>query len=92
MDSEEFKNKIPQIKEANNKIFNLSTSSYYPGYNPTILRPQQYYAGGPNPPPATLYNIKVYNRDLSATEIAQNYYATLNSRMMVTNGLVVQKF
>jgi len=61
----------------NNTIFNLSTSTYYPGYNPTVLRPQQYYAGGPNPPPATLYNIKVYTRDLSATEIIQNYQSML---------------
>jgi len=56
-----------------NTIFNLSTSTY--GYTPTILKPQQYYAGGPNPPPATLYNIKAYTRDLSATEILQNYNA-----------------
>jgi hypothetical protein len=56
-----------------NTIFNLSTSTF--GYTPTILKPQQYYAGGPNPPPATLYNIKAYTRDLSATEILQNYNA-----------------
>ena len=62
----------------NNTIFNLSTSAYFPGYNPTVLKPQQYYAGGPNPPPATLYSIKVYNRDLSATEVTQNYNALKN--------------
>jgi hypothetical protein len=76
----------------NNTIFNLSTSTYYPGYNPTILKPQQYYAGGPNPPPATLYNIKVYIRDLTAPEISQNYeaigtrYTTLQVQSLVVAG------
>ena len=56
-----------------NTIYNLSTSTYFPGYNPTILRPKQYSYTGP--PPATLYNIKAYTRDLSATEILQNYNA-----------------
>jgi len=60
-----------------NTIFNLSTSTYFPGYNPTILTPKQYSYTGP--PPATLYNIKVYTRDLSASEITQNY-AAMGSR------------
>lgn len=56
-----------------NTIFNLSTSTYFPGYNPTVLRPKAYAYTGP--PPATLYNIKVYTRDLSASEITQNFNA-----------------
>jgi hypothetical protein len=32
--------------------------------------------------------VLVYNRTLSTSEINQNYYATLNNRMIVTNGLV----
>jgi hypothetical protein len=73
-----------------NTIFNLSTSTY--GYTPTILKPQQYYAGGTNPPPATLYNIKVYTRDLSASEISQNYeaigtrYTSLSIQSLVVAG------
>ena len=73
-----------------NTIFNLSTSTF--GYTPTILKPQQYYASGPNPPPATLYNIKVYTRDLSATEISQNYeaigtrYTSLQVQSLVVAG------
>jgi hypothetical protein len=60
-----------------NTIFNLSTSTYFPGYNPTVLTPKQYsYTGTP---PATLYNIKAYTRDLSASEITQNY-AAMGSR------------
>ena len=76
----------------NNTIFNLSTSTYFPGYNPTVLRPQQYYAGGANPPPATLHNIKVYNRDLSSTEIRQNYQSMLPrfvGENIVTDGLIL---
>jgi hypothetical protein len=76
----------------NNTIFNLSTSTYFPGYNPTILKPQQYYAGGANPPPATLYNIKVYNRDLSVTEIIKNYQSMLPrfvGENIVTDGLIL---
>jgi hypothetical protein len=57
-----------------NTIFNLSTSSFFPGYNPTILTSKQYSYTGP--PPATIYNIKVYTRDLSATEILQNFNST----------------
>ena len=30
-----------------NTIFNLSTSAYFPGYNPTILRPKAYSYTGP---------------------------------------------
>jgi hypothetical protein len=73
-----------------NTIFNLSTSTYFPGYNPTILRPRQY--GNQPPPPATLYNIKVYTRDLSASEISQNYeaigtrYITLQVQSLVVAG------
>jgi hypothetical protein len=76
----------------NNTIFNLSTSTYFPGYNPTVLRPQQYYAGGANPPPATLHNIKVYNRDLSAKEIIQNYQSMLPrfvGENIITDGLIL---
>ena len=54
-----------------NTIFNLSTSSYFPGYNPTLLTSKQYSYTGP--PPAKIYNIKVYTRDLSAAEILQNF-------------------
>ena len=73
-----------------NTIFNLSTSTYFPGYNPTILRPRQY--GNQPPPPATLYNIKVYTRDLSASEISQNYeaigtrYTSLQVQSLVVAG------
>ena len=73
-----------------NTIFDLSTSTY--GYTPTILRPQQYWASGLNPPPATLYNIKVYTRDLSSAEISQNYeaigtrYTSLNVQSLVVAG------
>jgi hypothetical protein len=73
-----------------NTIYNLSTSTYFPEYNPTILRPKQYSYTGP--PPATLYNIKVYTRDLSATEISQNYeaigtrYTSLSVQSLVVAG------
>jgi hypothetical protein len=73
-----------------NTIFNLSTSTYFPGYNPTVLTPKQYSYTGP--PPATLYNIKVYTRDLSATEISQNYeaigtrYTSLQVQSLVVAG------
>jgi hypothetical protein len=73
-----------------NTIFNLSTSTYFPGYNPTVLKPKQYSYTGP--PPATLYNIKAYNRDLSAKEIIQNYQSMLPrfvGENIVTDGLIL---
>jgi hypothetical protein len=73
-----------------NTIFNLSTSTYFPGYNPTVLTPKQYSYTGP--PPATLYNIKAYNRDLSSTEIRQNYQSMLTrfvGENIVTDGLIL---
>jgi hypothetical protein len=36
-----------------------------------------------------MYTYSVYDRVLSSTEINQNYYAMLNTRMIVTNGLVL---
>jgi len=36
-----------------------------------------------------MYSQLVYNRAISKEEIAQNYYAMLNSRMIVTNSLVL---
>lgn len=56
-------------------IVNLSTSSYFPGYNPTILTARQYYAAPASAPLATLHSLKVYNRDLSSGEIQQNFNA-----------------
>jgi hypothetical protein len=71
-----------------NSIYDLSTSLYPGSYDPTTIRPKVYSYS--TPPPATLYGIKVYNRDLSAGEILQNYQATLTRLLggnIVTNGL-----
>jgi len=72
-----------------NSIFDLSTSLYPGSYDPTTLKPKVYSYS--SPPPATIYSIKVYNRDLSATEVLQNYQATLPRMLtqnIITNGLV----
>jgi hypothetical protein len=72
----------------NGSLVETSSPTYiYDLSSQTTLTNQQYVYTGP--PPANIYNIKVYNRDLSATDINQNYYAMLNSRMIVTNGLVL---
>jgi hypothetical protein len=72
----------------NGSIVETSSPTYiYDLSSKTTLTNQQYVYTGP--PPANIYNIKVYNRDLSAIEINQNYYAILNSRIIVTNGLVL---
>jgi len=73
-----------------NSIYDLSTSLYPGSYDPTTIRPKVYSYS--TPPPATLYGIKVYNRDLSAGEILQNYQATLTRLLgenIVTNNLSV---
>ena len=73
-----------------NSIYDLSTSLYPGSYDPTTIRPKVY--GYSTPPPATLYGIKVYNRDLSAGEILQNYQATLTRLLgenIVTNDLSI---
>lgn len=72
----------------NGSIVETSSPTYiYDLSSKTTLTNQQYVYTGP--PPANIYNIKVYNRDLSAIEINQNYYVILNSRIIVTNGLVL---
>lgn len=71
-----------------NSIYDLSTSLYPGSYDPTTIRPKVYSYS--TPPPATLYGIKVYTRDLSDGEILQNYQATLTRLLggnIVTNGL-----
>lgn len=71
-----------------NSIYDLSTSLYPGSYDPTTIRPKVYSYS--TPPPATLYGIKVYTRDLSVGEILQNYQATLTRLLggsIVTNGL-----
>ena len=60
----------------NGSIVETSSPTYiYDLSSKTTLTNQQYVYTGP--PPANIYNIKVYNRDLSATEILQNYYASI---------------
>jgi hypothetical protein len=46
-------------------------------------------SGNRRPFNGQMSNSLFYNRILSASEVSQNYYSILNSRMIVTNGLVL---
>jgi hypothetical protein len=59
----------------NGILIETSAPSYiYDLSSQTTISTQQYVYTGP--PPADIYSIKMYNRDLTAAEVLQNYNAT----------------
>jgi hypothetical protein len=65
-----------------------SPTSIYDLSSMTTLTNQQYVYTGP--PPANIYNIRVYGRDLSSSEILQNYqsqFPRFLGENIVTSGL-----
>jgi len=75
-------NGVPQTSRIFNESVSLLSSTYVLGWAIPRNKATAYFQGN-------MYCASIYNRSLSVSEINQNYYATLNSRMIVTNGLVL---